>query len=67
MKASLEWLKQYVDIDISENDLAGRLTMAGLEVEAVIRPYEHLKNVVVGHILEATPPPGCKPAVMLQG
>lgn len=57
MKASLEWLKQYVDIDISENDLADLLTMAGLEVEAVIRPYEHLKSVVVGHILEATPHP----------
>jgi phenylalanyl-tRNA synthetase beta chain len=57
MKVSLEWLQQYVDIDISENALADRLTMAGLEVEAVVRPHSHLDGVVVGKITEVRPHP----------
>ncbi|MFQ5615912.1 MAG: phenylalanine--tRNA ligase subunit beta [Anaerolineales bacterium] len=35
MKAPLSWLKDFVDIDLSIEELAYRLTMAGLEVEAV--------------------------------
>jgi phenylalanyl-tRNA synthetase beta chain len=35
MRVSLNWLKDYVDIDISAEDLAERLTMSGLEVEAL--------------------------------
>ena len=36
MKLPLSWIKEYVDIDLSLNDLAYLLTMAGLEVEEVI-------------------------------
>ena len=35
MKVPLSWLKQYVDIDIPVEELAERLTLAGLEVESV--------------------------------
>jgi len=35
MKVPVSWLKEYVDIDISVEELAKRLTLAGLEVEAV--------------------------------
>ena len=35
MRVSLNWLKDYVDIDKPPGELAGLLTMAGLEVEAV--------------------------------
>ncbi|HEY6409021.1 MAG TPA: phenylalanine--tRNA ligase subunit beta, partial [Ktedonobacteraceae bacterium] len=35
MKVPLSWLKEYVDITISPEELAHMLTMAGLEVEAV--------------------------------
>ena len=35
MKIPLSWLKEFVDIDLSTEELAHRLTMAGLEVEAV--------------------------------
>ena len=38
MKVSLRWLKEYVDITMSPEELAHMLTMAGLEVEAI----EHL-------------------------
>jgi len=35
MKLSLNWLKDYIDPKLSTNELVERLTMAGLEVEAV--------------------------------
>jgi len=35
MKVPLSWLKEYVDITISPEELAYTLTMAGLEVEAI--------------------------------
>jgi phenylalanyl-tRNA synthetase beta chain len=35
MKLSLNWLKEYIDPKLSTDDLVERLTMAGLEVEAV--------------------------------
>src|SRR6266567_1656823 len=37
MKVPLSWLKEYVDITISPEELAHTLTMAGLEVEAIER------------------------------
>ena len=36
MKLSLKWLTQYIDHGLSPEDLANRMTMAGLEVEAVL-------------------------------
>jgi phenylalanyl-tRNA synthetase beta chain len=35
MKVTLNWLKQYVDFNWSPEELTGRLTMLGLEVEDV--------------------------------
>ena len=35
MKLSLNWLRDYVDLRLTTEQLAHRLTMAGLEVEAV--------------------------------
>ena len=35
MKISLNWLKDYIDIDLSLEDLARTLTMVGLEVEEI--------------------------------
>lgn len=35
MRVPLSWLKEFVDIDISVEDLGQRLTMAGLEVEEI--------------------------------
>ncbi|MGA9533481.1 MAG: phenylalanine--tRNA ligase subunit beta [Anaerolineales bacterium] len=35
MKVPLSWLKEYVDIEVSIEELAARLTLAGLEVEGI--------------------------------
>lgn len=52
MKVSFSWLKQYVDIDVSPDELAERLTMVGLAVEHVEKLGHDITNVVVGKILE---------------
>ncbi|HAX61275.1 MAG TPA: phenylalanine--tRNA ligase subunit beta [Elusimicrobia bacterium] len=50
MKVSLNWLKEFVDIDVSVDELAYRLTMAGIETEAV-KNVSVDKNVVIAKIL----------------
>ncbi|RAL25419.1 phenylalanine--tRNA ligase subunit beta [Lujinxingia litoralis] len=51
MKVSLNWLNQWVEInDLDADELATRLTLAGLEVEEVERIGEGQEKVVVGRI-----------------
>ncbi|MEA2098346.1 MAG: phenylalanine--tRNA ligase subunit beta, partial [Patescibacteria group bacterium] len=52
MKISYNWLKEFVDINISPEKLAEVLTMHSFEVENIIYQGEGLDNVVVGKILE---------------
>ena len=35
MKVPFRWLKEYVDVELSPEELAHRLTMAGLEAEKI--------------------------------
>ena len=51
MKVSLNWIKDYVDIQMDVKDLTHLLTMAGLEVEAATSVGEGLEKVVVAEIL----------------
>ena len=50
MKVSLSWLKEYTSVTDDPADIAAKLTMAGLEVEAVENRYAFLDNVVVGRV-----------------
>lgn len=52
MKASVEWLKEYSDIDVNVEELADILTMSGTKVETIDKKGDNIKNVVVGEILE---------------
>ena len=52
MKASVEWLKEYSDIDVDAIKLGDILTMTGSKVETIDQKGNDIKNVVVGKILE---------------
>lgn len=52
MKASIEWLKEYSDIDVDSIKLGDILTMTGSKVETIEQLGNDIKNVVVGKILE---------------
>ena len=56
MKLPISWLREYVDVDIDAEELAHRLTMAGIEVDAIER-QGHIDNVVVGEVLAVAPHP----------
>ena len=53
MKVTLNWLKEFVDISISANELSDILTMAGLEVEEIKPVERNFSKVVVGEIVES--------------
>jgi len=58
MKLTFNWLKQYVDFDWSPEVLAERLTMLGLEVEAMQKLGGEFAGIVVAQILTRDPVPG---------
>lgn len=52
MKASIEWLSEYTNIDVDAVKLGDILTMTGSKVETIEQKGNDIKNVVVGKILE---------------
>lgn len=57
MRVSYQWLREYVNCNIGPEDLAEKLTMAGVAVEAVVPPVDGLENILAGRILEIDPHP----------
>lgn len=52
MKISYRWLSQYIDIDLSPEELQNRMTFAGLEVEGVEKIGENLNQYIVAEIIK---------------
>ena len=57
MKVSLNWLREYLDIDINAEEFAERLTLIGLEVSAVEAAHTGFKDVIVAEVAEVAPHP----------
>lgn len=57
MKAPISWLKDMVSIDISPEELAERMTMAGLEAENIEHIGAEWDKVYVGEVMEVTQHP----------
>ena len=51
MKAPLSWLREFVDIDLTPEALAERLTLLGMEVRGIERRGTDWHNVVIGELL----------------
>ena len=51
MKFSEAWLREWVNPDVTTNELADQLSMAGLEVDAVEDVAAEFQGVVVGEVL----------------
>ena len=58
MKVPFSWLKEYVDIDVSAEELERKLFSCGFEVEELIDPGAEISRVVVGVVTEAVPQEG---------
>lgn len=57
MRISLNWLKDYVEINVDADTLARQMTMLGLEIEAIERPGSEISGIYVGKILSIEPHP----------
>ncbi|MGH2656234.1 MAG: phenylalanine--tRNA ligase subunit beta [Actinomycetota bacterium] len=58
MRVPLDWLGDFVTASASPEDLADRLTMHGLPVERILRPWHDLSGVLVARVLEVRDHPG---------
>jgi len=66
MQVSFNWLKEYVDIDICPEELADKLTNAGVAVENIEYLNKGIKNVVVARVLEAEKHPNAEKLSLCQ-
>ena len=57
MQVSYNWLKEYVDIDLSAEKLAEVMTRAGVAVEHVIPTNKGVSGVIAALVLDKTPVP----------
>ena len=57
MKVSEQWLRDWVDLQLSSAELAARLTMAGLEVDNIEPAAPAFEHVVVGRVVGLVPHP----------
>ncbi|MFN8621894.1 MAG: phenylalanine--tRNA ligase subunit beta [Chloroflexota bacterium] len=57
MRVPLSWLREYVDVDLTPEQLADRLTVLGMEVQGIERIGDDWQNVVVGELLEVAKHP----------
>ena len=57
MRISLNWLRTLINIDLTADDLAHRLTMAGFEVEEIEERSTWAEGVVIGKIVGIEPHP----------
>ena len=57
MKTSIKWLQNYVDIQWDSDELADRLTLAGLEVDEITRIGSVAEGVIVAEIRARRPHP----------
>ena len=58
MKVPFSWLKQYVDIDVTAQELEEKLFGCGFEVEELIDLGGEISKVVVGVVTECVPQEG---------
>jgi phenylalanyl-tRNA synthetase beta chain len=58
MRLSLNWLREYVDVHLSPEELAERLTIAGIEVDAIERTGgDWGEEIRVGSVINVEPHP----------
>ncbi|MDR1945798.1 MAG: phenylalanine--tRNA ligase subunit beta [Desulfovibrio sp.] len=58
MLLSMNWLREFIPYTDSGEKLGEQLTMAGLETEGIVKPYEALRPIVTGLVAECSRHPG---------
>lgn len=67
IKVPISWLKEYIDITWTPEEIAAGLTLRGLEVEAIIRVGAEWDKIVVGEVVSVEKHPNADKLVVVQG
>lgn len=57
MKVTFNWLKDYVDFDLTPSELSEKLTMLGFEVEDLYQTNRIFSKIIIGQVLSIEPHP----------
>ncbi len=60
MQVTLEWLRRYVEIEESGQEIADMLTRQGLEVSECVSVKPHIEGVITGRVVSLEPHPSSK-------
>lgn len=66
MKISYNWLKEFIDLELTPAELAEKMTLIGLEEEETISYGHTLEGVVVGKVLETRKHPNADRLTLCQ-
>ncbi len=64
MRVSLKWLREFVDLEISPEELSEQLTLAGLAVEGIHYPGKDIQRVYTGRVVKIEPHPNADKLVI---
>lgn len=51
MRLSIDWLKDFITLDKSAEEIADKLSLTGTNVESIIKPFDVEGKIVVGKVL----------------
>lgn len=60
MKISVNWLKDYIDFNISSEELFDKMTSIGFDIESVEYQRDLLKHFVIGRVIEISKHPNAE-------
>lgn len=64
MRVSLKWLREFVDLEMTPEELAEQLTLAGLAVEGIHYPGKDIEKIYTGQIVAIEPHPNADKLVV---
>ncbi|MCM0582744.1 phenylalanine--tRNA ligase subunit beta [Weissella diestrammenae] len=66
MKVSVNWLRDYLDINLPVNELAEKISRTAVEIEGQYQPQGDMKNIVIARVLSVEPHPDSDHMVITQ-
>jgi phenylalanyl-tRNA synthetase beta chain len=66
VKASLKWLRDFVDVDVSAHKLAELLSNSGTKVEGIDEPAESIEGVVVAEVVRMSDHPNADKLTLVE-
>ena len=66
MKVSVNWLRDYLPIELPANELAEKISRTTVEIEGQYQPQANMKNIVIAKVLSVEEHPDSDHMVITQ-